>query len=131
MQRFKMATLREDARLRPPGYFEDCIKPPAVIDKFGKWIEIPDHRWNALRLTYGETRPSFLQKSRGFFREVLKWKQSGFRVVHWRAYLARRKACMGCPFVVPGIFPTCGRCGCTRAKLWLETARCPERRWRD
>lgn len=127
--RIKLETLRETAKLRPVGWLETVLLPPAEIDSVGKWVSIPDHRYSALRLTYEKTRPSFFQKVSGLFREMARWKSNGFRIAHWRIFLARSRACAGCPFSVPGVFPTCGRCGCTRAKLWLETARCPENRW--
>lgn len=131
MKRIKLETILEGAKLRPPGFVEAMLAPPAEIDSVGRWVSIPDHRYSALRLTYAETRPTLWQKTRGLFREMIRWKQSGFRITHWRVFLARSKACKGCPFSVPGIVYTCGRCGCTRAKLWLESARCPERRWRS
>lgn len=127
--RIKMETLIEAAKLRPAGWLDAVLSEPATVDAFGRWVSIPGHRYSALRLTYEETRPSFLQKLCGFFREIARWKSKGFRITHWGVFLKRSKACKACPFSVPGIFSTCGRCGCTRAKLWLETARCPEKRW--
>jgi hypothetical protein len=128
--RIKLSTLLETAKLRPPGWLEAVLAAPAVSD--GRWVTIPAHRYSALRLTYAPYRPSLIQKIRGLFREIGRWKSQGFRVAHWKTFLSRSKACKGCPFTVPvcfGLLNTCGRCGCTRAKLWLESARCPERRW--
>tara|TARA_R110000765_G_scaffold47794_4_gene98022 strand:+ start:8801 stop:9190 length:390 start_codon:yes stop_codon:yes gene_type:complete len=129
MKRIKLETLQETAKLKPKGYLVECLRFPAKIE--GKWVNIPEHRYSALRLTYLDHKPSFVPKFLSFLQEIGKWKQKGFAITHWRIFLRRSDACSKCPFSVPGLFPTCGRCGCTRAKLFLSTARCPENKWQS
>lgn len=52
------------------------------------------------------------------------------RLLGWRAYARRRAICGGCDYFSPKGNAWLGECqapgcGCTKAKLWLPTARCP------
>ena len=123
----KLASLEEEAKYRGPEYLAEMLAAPALLD--GAWVRWPIHRYSALRERYQKVRPSVFQQTLGFFREITKWTRAGFRITHWRTFLARSKACRGCHYSVDKIVARCGRCGCTRAKLMLATARCPEKRW--
>jgi hypothetical protein len=127
MRALSLLEVQEAARLRPRGYLADVLAPPARIHA-GR-VVLPLHRLSALRLRYARARPGLWQAACGLFRELARWKAAGFRITHWRAFLARSRACRRCPFSFGRIVARCGRCGCTRAKLLLATARCPEKRW--
>lgn len=119
----------EAAKFRPPGYLEDVLADPAKV--VGEYIVMPIHRYSALKERYKLVKPSFFQKLRGFLTEMIKWRQAGYRITPHRIFFERNKACAKCPYSAGKWIKTCGRCGCTRAKLWLETARCPEGRWKQ
>lgn len=126
----RMQTLQETALNRPPGYLAACLMPPAQIR--GKWVIIPAQRYSALRKQFAENKPTITQRVYGLLREIRKWKKAGFGITPMPIFLERNLACAACPFSVrePFAIRTCGRCGCTRAKLFLEQARCPEKKWK-
>jgi len=126
--RLSLAELEESAGSRPAGYLENCLAEPARI--VGRWVFIPRQRFSALREQYRKNRPTLWQEIKTLAKEISKWKANGFRITCWRVFFARARACQACPFSFQRfLIRRCGRCGCTRAKLWLATARCPERRW--
>lgn len=126
--RLSLVSLKQSAKLRPKGYLEDVLSAPAKIE--GEFVTMDGHRYTALRERYAASQPTFIQAVRGLLREMVKAKKSGFRIAHWSVFLDRSIACKQCPYSSGRWVKTCGRCGCTRAKLFLASARCPERRWR-
>ena len=132
----RMTTLKETAKLRPKKFLELCLKYPSVISKNGKWVYIPLHRYSALREQFKETSPTITQRIFGFFRFVISElrtsKKLRIKLAHPIVFIDRSIRCSMCPYSKKEIFGlnTCGRCGCTRAKLAFENARCPENRWR-
>ena len=126
----RLETLQKTAQNRPPGYLAACLLPPAQIR--GPWVIIPAHRYSALRRQYAPAKPRLVQRIRGLIREIKEWKKAGWKITPLPVFLNRNLACAHCPFSVREFLGirSCGRCGCTRAKLFLEHARCPEKRWR-
>jgi hypothetical protein len=125
--RLKIMSVVEAARYRKAGYVTDVLAPPAVIH--GEWVYVPADRYSALRERYRKDRPGLIKQFLGLLREIGRWKAAGFKIAHWRKAATRSKACGACPFSYGKLIPRCGRCGCTRAKILLDSARCPERRW--
>jgi hypothetical protein len=126
----KLKTLEETAKLRPEGYLEACLMPPAQIQ--GEWVVIPAHRYSALRRQFGNSRPNMAKRIRAFVQEIKAWKKAGWKITKPSVFFQRNLACATCPYSVRELLGirTCGRCGCTRAKLFLENARCPEKKWK-
>lgn len=125
--RIRLSTIEAAARLRPAGYLAAVLESPAEVRD--GWVHIPEHRYSALREHYKTSRPSLVQEILGFFREIGRWKAAGFAISDWRTFLSRTKACGKCPYSFGKMIPRCGRCGCTRAKALLASARCVEGRW--
>ena len=124
--RIRLKTLKEAAEYKPAGWLADVLDGAEIGPK---WVVLSIHRYSALRLRYRDSRPSIFQEIRIFLRELVAWKKAGFRIADWKTCSERSKACRACPFSFGKIIPRCGRCGCTRAKLWLASAYCPEHKW--
>jgi hypothetical protein len=60
-------------------------------------------------------------------KEAGKWAKHGFPVADDTTQAARLNECLKCPYFVD---TRCQKCGCfMRAKVKLETAKCPDGRW--
>ena len=76
-----------------------------------------------------------------FAKAMFTWGAQGFKVMGWGAFRLRLEQCQGhegkgikrCGYyrASPGGigFARCGKCGCTRVKLFLWTEKCPIGKW--
>lgn len=69
-----------------------------------------------------------------FAGSMLRWAGSGFATVDEVAFRLRLAQCRACEFWDEAARAGAGkcnhpRCGCTKAKLWLASERCPIARW--
>lgn len=72
---------------------------------------------------------SLHEQAISLFKEIRKWKRAGYQITPRADLEKRRETCNACPHAKKGILPRCKLCGCTRAKLLLATATCPDNRW--
>lgn len=128
MKAISLREVQAEAAYKPEGYLQDVLSRASGLS--GDKILIDDHALQALREQYLSARPSLLQEIRGLCSEISRWKRAGWKIAHWRVFLARTKACASCPYSFKRFgLSRCGRCGCTRAKALLASGRCPVRRW--
>lgn len=74
------------------------------------------------------TGPSLIAKVRTLKAELSRWSKAGYKLAPATVRRTRLKACQSCEFYrARGNmgFGECKLCGCTRAKLWLASTRCP------
>jgi hypothetical protein len=140
MIRFTLDQLREKARIRPPGYYEEVLSLAAVD---GDSVSLRDEDYRQLIEKYRDTaaakppeEPSALELAANFSVAVSKWAAAGFPVVHREVFEARSEVCSACAFWDGSARLGLGKCthrkcGCTRMKRWLATEGCPLGKWAD
>lgn len=73
-------------------------------------------------------RLSVAAKAKRLWRELRRWRRAGYPLASRAEQQRRLRLCEACAHYAPqGNFGLgqCRLCGCTRAKLWLASARCP------
>jgi hypothetical protein len=72
--------------------------------------------------------PSVAQQARNLWRSIKAFVASGGRLVPKAVRAERARICRACPHW-NGI--TCGKCGCTKLKVWSAAEKCPDNppRW--
>lgn len=78
--------------------------------------------------------PTITEMTRNFAGAMLRWAGSGFATVDEVAFRLRLAQCRACPHWDEAARAGAGKCnhpkcGCTKAKLWLASERCPLGRW--
>ncbi len=78
--------------------------------------------------------PTIAEMTRNFADAMLRWVGSGFATVDEVAFTLRLAQCRACPHWDEAARAGVGKCnhpkcGCTKAKLWLASERCPIGRW--
>lgn len=82
--------------------------------------------------------PPLLNRIKNFAIGAVKWAAEGFQNVSEEIYLARYEACAGSPKQKPCDewrgeaylgYGACGKCGCSRIKLFWPAERCPLGKW--
>lgn len=80
--------------------------------------------------TIPATQPTLWTKAKRLRAELVTWRKAGYRIAPRQVRAERSAICTPCPFYsrtgnfglgecrAPG-------CGCSRAKLWLASTRCP------
>lgn len=67
-----------------------------------------------------------------FTKTMGEWIARGAPTVSPDTFQQRAKTCLGCEHWQPEAYcgqGRCGKCGCTVAKLYLGTAKCPIDKW--
>lgn len=122
--RIPIEQIAEASKHRPKGYFEDVVGSGSIVEGH---LEISEKKWIELRGKYSGSN-LFLK----FLRSVFVWIKAGAPVPSILLYRFRRPICGRCTFwnnkAMMGL-GRCGKCGCTRAKLWLKTETCPIGNW--
>ena len=75
---------------------------------------------------------TLLELAKNFTKTMAAWTRAGFPVVDEAEFKKRAKICSECPHWHEkdrGGLGRCDQCGCTRAKLFAKTARCPIDKW--
>lgn len=70
--------------------------------------------------------PDLPEMIHNFAAAASLWAACGFPVVDWDTLALRKLRCDTCP-EWSGF--TCRKCGCTRLKIWLQTEKCPLKKW--
>ena len=77
----------------------------------------------------GRRKPLTVEaKARRLWSELRRWRRAGYKLVDRAERERRLQLCAACPhYAARGNLGLgqCKLCGCTRAKLWLASARCP------
>lgn len=78
--------------------------------------------------------PTISEMVGNFGGAMLRWAMAGFATVDEVAFRLRLESCRACAFWDESARGGAGKCnhpkcGCTKAKLWLATERCPITRW--
>lgn len=78
--------------------------------------------------------PSLVELAVNFTGALSRWAKAGFPVVERDLFEARLKVCRACPHWDEAARLGAGKCkhpgcGCTRAKLWISTEKCPAAKW--
>lgn len=99
------------------------IKPPPDIREFVK--DAGEQK--------AEVEPvGLITKARRLKDELRGWARAGFPQVTRETRQKRKAICYACPHWNPegniGL-GACRKCGCSRAKLYLATAKCPIGKW--
>ena len=127
--RISLNDLLEIKNKRPRGYLKEVLRAPSRVDFQQGVVFLPLQRYSALKRQF-EERPPLSKQIKSLIRELARWKENGFKIASLKTFLARSAICKACPFSYSTFgISRCGRCGCTRAKLLLASARCPERKW--
>ena len=79
-------------------------------------------------------RPTVLQMSFNLTKAVAGWVRSGLKIASQEKFDARLEICRGCDLwdekARMGLgFCKHPHCGCTKAKHWLESSVCPDKKW--
>jgi len=86
-----------------------------------------------LRLKLSPTLPSLFQQTKTLVGAVTTWVADGAPRASTEVYESRLAICKTCPsYDANGFGPALGRCrecGCSGAKLHMETAKCPLTKW--
>lgn len=75
---------------------------------------------------------TFAQLTSELKAALWEWAKAGFPVADERVIARRRALCVACPEWDGAArlgAGKCGKCGCTQFKFWLETEKCPLRKW--
>jgi hypothetical protein len=140
MIRFTLEQLREKARIRPAGYFEDVL---ALASVDGDVVTLDQESYRILSARYrgasADSRPlepTAAELAANFSSAIARWTATGFPVVSRVIYDARAAVCAQCEFWDAAArlgLGKCGhkKCGCTKMKRWLATEQCPLGKWSD
>lgn len=101
--------------------FEADIQNWMCQDLDGKWCEPVD--------AFNPETATVAQKAVRFARAIAHWAKAGFPLVSKEIREERMATCQACPYYLPEGNAGLGQCtapgcGCTSAKLWLETSQC-------
>ena len=110
--------------------------PPFVI--FGAEPEAADKLSRAeaeeeKRTQGGRVLPNLINQTKNFIGAVTTWATEGFPLASKDVYESRLTICKTCPEFDPNGFGPglvrCRKCGCSGAKLHMETSTCPLTKW--
>ncbi len=76
--------------------------------------------------------PTAVQKIFSLADAMVSWAASGFKIAPEDSYKARKAICLACDqWDGEGYFGAgaCKQCGCSGAKLYLQSSTCPLRKW--
>ena len=76
--------------------------------------------------------PTTVQKIFSLADAMVSWAASGFKIAPEDSYKARKAICLACDqWDGEGYFGAgaCKQCGCSGAKLYLQSSTCPLRKW--
>ena len=121
--RIRKTSVEKAAEYRKPGYLEKVAL--ADIGNDPDFFEISKEEYDTISRDFAPAgQPARLA------RAVAAWAAKGFPVPSAAALAERQAACGGCQERAekPWGF-SCKLCGCTGAKLLLETEKCPLGKW--
>ena len=75
---------------------------------------------------------TLLDMARNFTKAVAGWAGAGFPMVSEKEFQKRAEICAACPHWNDAArhgMGSCDLCGCSRAKLFMATQRCPIGKW--
>lgn len=121
--KIQLQHISDMAKHRPAGYYEDVLSSGVVV---GDTLVLDDAVYNALCRKYRPTMPGISEMVGNFAKAIGEWAGKGFPVVSNEQFTSRYDVCRACENWTGY---RCKICGCTKMKLWLETEKCPERRW--
>jgi hypothetical protein len=155
IETFSLDYLRERAKVKPSGYFEDMVSHGTVEgeslkihrDELAKLFQKYNNR-NPPKLfsvSNGETPEDFkkfvetegkeltvAQMSKNFASAMVEAAKTGFKKVTSDQHAQRMSICNSCQFwdgkARMGM-GKCSKCGCTGAKQWLASSSCPINLW--
>jgi ribosomal protein L40E len=131
-----ISLVEKRSKLRGSGYYEDVMQRglveenqvrlsfedlKALYDKYEKPLLPEEHV---------EPDPHILLLN--FIGAMVDSAKSGFKRTTAEQHEARKQICQGCEMWDPTGFwgaGKCKKCGCSGAKLWLATSKCPLNKW--
>jgi hypothetical protein len=126
--KFSATQLKVNSALHPAGYV-DFILSRAVID--GDLVVLDEVASKELREKFRSPKlpqPSAAELAANFTGALAAWAKAGFKIVERSVYESRHALCQACDWWDAKAWAGSGRCrkcGCSRAKLWLTTSKCP------
>jgi hypothetical protein len=128
--KIRITELREAAKQRPGGYYEDVVSKGKVL---GAFVILSRAEYVALGAKYGSASSDQVgnQRSRvikgivGLSKAVLGLDQARAEVIEHR-----RQICDNCEFMASKPARRCLKCGCfVSPKTTLNGERCPDGKW--
>ena len=155
IETFSLEYLKERAKSKPKGYYEDMVSHGKIV---GDQLEIHRDALSKLFYKYNgrnppkvfgpktsegpddfqdfmkenESSPTVVQMSKNFVSAMAEAAKTGFKKVTTQQHSDRMVICNSCKFWDGKArlgMGKCLKCGCTGAKQWLASSKCPIGLW--
>jgi len=129
--KFRLDAIKAAVPRRPPGYLDFILAHGKIENEMVTLDEatLQDIREKFPPLPPPRLRePTVAEMATNFTQAMGDWVQAGFAVVGREIYEQRHAICLGCEYwdaKARAGLGKCKRCGCSRAKLWLASSKCP------